>query len=144
MTIKSYDESVEIHHIPNWPYTPDHHYRILFIGGSGSGKTNVFMNRSHKKEHSLKTWVAKLWFLLISMAHRVHNKTRKQGKIQRRLHCFWPGWLFWWWLKWGQKTDWKKKIVTKYWLKLGLMLTFSMNFLRPIWKNNVPDICIPF
>ena len=77
---KSYDESVEIHHISNWPYTPDHHYRILFIGGSGSGKTNVFMNRSHKKQQSLKIWVVKLRFLLISMAHRVHNKTRKQGK----------------------------------------------------------------
>ena len=78
--IKSYDESVETHHISNWPYTPDHHYRILFIGGSGSGKTNVFMNRSHKKQQSLKIWVVKLRFLLISMAHRVHNKTRKQGK----------------------------------------------------------------
>ena len=26
----------------NWPYTPDHPYRILIIGSSGSGKTNVF------------------------------------------------------------------------------------------------------
>ena len=24
-----------------WPYTPDHTYRMLIIGGSGSGKTNV-------------------------------------------------------------------------------------------------------
>ena len=24
----------------NWPYIPDHPYRILIIGGSGSGKTN--------------------------------------------------------------------------------------------------------
>ena len=28
----------------NWPYTPDHLYRILIIGGSGSGKTNVLLN----------------------------------------------------------------------------------------------------
>ena len=28
----------------NWPYTPDHPYRILIIGGSGSGKTNVLLN----------------------------------------------------------------------------------------------------
>ena len=27
----------------NWPYTPDHPYRILIIGGSGSGKTNVLL-----------------------------------------------------------------------------------------------------
>ena len=29
---------------PNWPYIPDHPYRILTIGGSGSGKTNVLLN----------------------------------------------------------------------------------------------------
>ena len=27
-------------HNPNWPQIPDHPYRILIIGGSGSGKTN--------------------------------------------------------------------------------------------------------
>ena len=28
----------------NWPNIPDHRYRILIIGGSGSGKTNVLLN----------------------------------------------------------------------------------------------------
>ena len=28
----------------NWPYTPDHPYRILIIGGSGTGKTNALLN----------------------------------------------------------------------------------------------------
>ena len=27
-----------------WPYIPDHPYRILIIGGSGSGKTNELIN----------------------------------------------------------------------------------------------------
>ena len=31
-------------HNKNWPYTPDHPYRILIIGGSGSGKTKVLLN----------------------------------------------------------------------------------------------------
>ena len=31
-------------HNKNSPYTPDHPYRILIIGGSGSGKTNVLLN----------------------------------------------------------------------------------------------------
>ena len=31
-------------HNKNWPYTPDHPYRILVIGGSGSGKTNLLLN----------------------------------------------------------------------------------------------------
>ena len=28
----------------NWPYIPDHPYRILIVGGSGSGKTNLLLN----------------------------------------------------------------------------------------------------
>ena len=31
-------------HNQKWPYIPDHHYRILIIGGSGSGKTNALIN----------------------------------------------------------------------------------------------------
>ena len=27
-----------------WPYIPDHPYRFLIIGGSGSGKTNTLLN----------------------------------------------------------------------------------------------------
>ena len=42
--IKSYVQPVEINHNPNWPYIPDHPYRILIISGSGSGKTNVLLN----------------------------------------------------------------------------------------------------
>ena len=42
--MKNHDESVEINHNPNWPYIPDHPCRILIIGGSGSGNTNVLLN----------------------------------------------------------------------------------------------------
>ena len=28
----------------NWPYIPDHPYRILIIGGSGTGKLNALLN----------------------------------------------------------------------------------------------------
>ena len=31
-------------HNPNWLQIPDHPYRILIIGGSGSGKTNTLFN----------------------------------------------------------------------------------------------------
>ena len=31
-------------HNEKWPYIPDHPYRILSIGGSGSGKTNTLLN----------------------------------------------------------------------------------------------------
>ena len=31
-------------HNEKWPYIPDHPYRFLIIGGSGSGKTNTLLN----------------------------------------------------------------------------------------------------
>ena len=31
-------------HNKKWPHIPDHPYRILIIGGSGSGKTNTLLN----------------------------------------------------------------------------------------------------
>ena len=31
-------------HNLNWPYLPDHPYKILIIGGSGTGKTNALLN----------------------------------------------------------------------------------------------------
>ena len=43
--LKNYDESVEIYHNLNWRDIPDHPNRILIIGGSGSGNTNVLWTR---------------------------------------------------------------------------------------------------
>ena len=34
----------KIKHNKNWPYIPDHPYRILITGGSGSGKTDLLLN----------------------------------------------------------------------------------------------------
>ena len=39
-----YTNENKINYNPNWPYIPDNPYRILIIGGSGSGKTNVLLN----------------------------------------------------------------------------------------------------
>ena len=33
-----------------WPYIPDHPYKILIIGGSGSGKTNIMLNLIKEKD----------------------------------------------------------------------------------------------
>ena len=41
------DEYINVNkkeHNPNWPYIPDHSYRILIIGGSVSGKTDTLLN----------------------------------------------------------------------------------------------------
>ena len=42
--MKNYNQPVKINHNLNWTYIPDHCYRILIIGGSGSGKTNQLLN----------------------------------------------------------------------------------------------------
>ena len=39
-----YTNENKIEHNSKWPYIPDHPYRILIIGGSGSGKTNALLN----------------------------------------------------------------------------------------------------
>ena len=36
-------------HNEKWPYVPDHPYRILIIGGSGSGKANTLLNLINKQ-----------------------------------------------------------------------------------------------
>ena len=42
--MKNYYESVEKSDNSNWPYFQNHPYRMLIIGSSGSGKTNVLLN----------------------------------------------------------------------------------------------------
>ena len=45
--MKNFDDIIKENktvHNKNWPYIPDHPYRILIIGGSGSGKTYVLLN----------------------------------------------------------------------------------------------------
>ena len=37
-------------HNQKWPYIPDHPYRILIIGGSGSGKPNILLNLINKQK----------------------------------------------------------------------------------------------
>ena len=41
-------------HNEKWPYIPDHPCRILIIGGSGSGKTNTFLNLINEQKERFK------------------------------------------------------------------------------------------
>ena len=43
MTMKNYDQSITINPNPNSPQIPDHPYRTVIIGCSGSDKTNVLL-----------------------------------------------------------------------------------------------------
>ena len=44
-----YTNENKIEHNSNWPYIPDHTYRILIIGGSGSEKTNALLNLTNNQ-----------------------------------------------------------------------------------------------
>ena len=35
-----------------WPYIPDHPYRTLITGGSGSGKTNTLLNSINEQHNT--------------------------------------------------------------------------------------------
>ena len=58
-------------HNSNWPQIPDHPYRIIIIGGSGSGKTNSLFNLTNQKPdidkiylHAKDPYEAKYQFLI--------------------------------------------------------------------------------
>ena len=44
-------------HNLNWPYIPDHPYRVLIIGGSGTGKTNALLNLINNQQDIDKTYL---------------------------------------------------------------------------------------
>ena len=44
MNFDDYVNKNKTEHNKNWPNIPDKPYRILILGGSGSGKTNVLLN----------------------------------------------------------------------------------------------------
>ena len=39
-----YTNENKTEHNSKWPNIPDHPYRLLIVGGSGSGKTNALLN----------------------------------------------------------------------------------------------------
>ena len=42
--MRKYEKSVKINNIINWLYIPNHSYRILSIGGSGTRKPDMLLN----------------------------------------------------------------------------------------------------
>ena len=44
-------------HNKKWPYIPDHPYRILTIGSSGSRKTNTLLNLINEKKNIDKIYL---------------------------------------------------------------------------------------
>ena len=50
--LKNYDQSVEINN-PYYLYISEHSYRVIIIGGLGSGRTNTFLNLIKHQESQI-------------------------------------------------------------------------------------------
>ena len=55
--IDNYVNEKKIEHNKKWPYIPDHPYRIIIIGGSGSGKTNELINLINEQNNIDKIYL---------------------------------------------------------------------------------------
>ena len=53
----SYANKNKTEHNLKWPYVPDHPYRILIIGDSGSGKTNALLNLINNQQDINKIYL---------------------------------------------------------------------------------------
>ena len=60
-------------HNEKWPYIPDHPYRILIIGGSGSGKTNTLINLIREQDNC--DVVDKIYREFTDNLQRMYKKT---------------------------------------------------------------------
>ena len=63
-----------VEHNSKWPYIPDHPYRILIIGGSGSEKTNTLLNLINNQPD-----IDKIYFM-----QKIHMKEKHQYLINKR------------------------------------------------------------
>ena len=45
----NYTNENKTEHNPKWPHIPDHPYRVLIVGCSGSEKTNALLNLINNK-----------------------------------------------------------------------------------------------
>ena len=77
---------MEINYNPKWPYIPDHPYRILIIGDSGSGKINVLLNLTKQQEDIDRIYLytknpfKSTYWLLINGRKKVNSKEFKKSK----------------------------------------------------------------
>ena len=62
-------------HNEKWPFIPDHPYRILIIGGSESGKTNVLLNLINEQDH-----IGKIYFYAKDLSELKYEVLIKKHK----------------------------------------------------------------
>ena len=62
-------------HNEKWSYIPDHPYRILIIGGSGSGKTNALINLINEQDD-----IDKIYFYAKDLSEPKYEYLIKKGE----------------------------------------------------------------
>ena len=65
-------------HNEKWPYIPDHPYRILIIGGSGSGKTNTLLNLIRQQDD-----IDKIYLYAKDLVNSSMNFLSKSARMQK-------------------------------------------------------------
>ena len=65
-------------HNEKWPYIPDHPYRILIIGGSGSGKTNALLNLIRQQDD-----IDKMYLYAKDLVNSSINFLSKSARMQK-------------------------------------------------------------
>ena len=66
-------------HNEKWPYIPDHPYRILIIGGFGSGKTNALINLIKEQDD-----IGKIYLHTKCLSEPKYEFLLKSTKIQEQ------------------------------------------------------------
>ena len=77
-------------HNKNWPYIPDHPYRMLIIGDSGSGKTNALINLMNEQKN-----IDKIYFYARDLNERKYEYFIKKGEDVGIKHVNNPNQILW-------------------------------------------------
>ena len=75
-------------HIEKWPYIPDHPYRILIIGGSGSGKTKTLLNLINEQRDIDKIYLYAKDLSQSKYEHLINNRENTGLKHLNDLKAF--------------------------------------------------------
>ena len=75
-------------HNEKWLYTPDHPYKILIIGGSGSGKTNALLNLINEQKDSDKIYLYAKYLSEPKYEFLIKNRENAGLKYLNDSHAF--------------------------------------------------------